>query len=226
MGIRPFIIHINLGWFLKFSLFETAFRAVLTINSWFDVAPMEVSWSHISLNWSRKMSICSPFCIWYDHNWFSSNILLCTKVCWYNFFRASHISFCHVLLGNMWYYMVLDPIKDDALGPRHCILVLFVISWVNWDYYHPQGEVSWHDSCLEWIRFWPSRLWSLRLRPVCPSLLLHVSAISLLFYFPPGSSWCDSLWALISLLETLLPMLRCPHSDRLVQLHHSSRFLG
>ena len=48
---------------------------------------------------------------------------------------------CRFLLGNVWNYMVLDPVKDDALGPRHCLLVLVVISLVNWDRYRPQGEV-------------------------------------------------------------------------------------
>ena len=37
--------------------------------------------------------------------------------------------------------MVLDPVKDDALGPRHCLLVLVVIIGVDWDSYYLEGEV-------------------------------------------------------------------------------------
>ena len=51
-----------------------------------------------------------------------------------------HRIFC-VLFSNMWYYMVLDPVKDDALGPRHCLLVLVVIIGVDSDSYNLQGEV-------------------------------------------------------------------------------------
>ena len=48
---------------------------------------------------------------------------------------------CCFLLGNVWYYMVLDPVKDDTLGPRHCLLVLVVIIGVNSDNYNLLGEV-------------------------------------------------------------------------------------
>ena len=48
---------------------------------------------------------------------------------------------CCVLFANMWYYMVLDPVKDDTLGPCHCLLVLVLIIGVDWDSYNLQGEV-------------------------------------------------------------------------------------
>jgi len=37
-------------------------------------------------------------------------------------------------------YMILDPIKDYALCVGHCILILFVISWVDRDSHSSQGE--------------------------------------------------------------------------------------
>ena len=35
----------------------------------------------------------------------------------------------------MWYYMILDPIKDDALCLRDGLLVPFISYRVNWDSY-------------------------------------------------------------------------------------------
>jgi len=37
--------------------------------------------------------------------------------------------------------MVVDPVKDDALGPRHCLLLLVSIIRVDLDSYNLQGEV-------------------------------------------------------------------------------------
>ena len=48
---------------------------------------------------------------------------------------------CRFVLGNVWYYMILDPVEDDDLGPCHCLLVLVVIIGVDWDSYYLQGEV-------------------------------------------------------------------------------------
>ena len=46
----------------------------------------------------------------------------------------------HLLLGNMLDHMILDPIKDDAFHLGHCLLILFIVSWVNWDSHGPQGK--------------------------------------------------------------------------------------